>query len=54
VQPREGILKKLLLQHTLDDLELAYSVRPELRMPVEAERRQIMQHWEDYVTKSLG
>ena len=53
-QPREGILKKLLLQHTLDDLELAYSVRPELRMPVEAERRQIMQRWEDYVTKGLG
>ena len=53
VQPREGILKKLLLQHTLEDLELAYSVRPELRMPVEAERRQIMQRWEDYVTKGL-
>ena len=48
-RPREGLLKKLLLQHRLNELEKAYSVDPDKRVPVEDERREILQKWEDYV-----
>jgi len=48
-RPREGIVKKLILQHTLDALEQAYSVDPSKRVPVEDERREILQKWEDYI-----
>ena len=48
-RPRQGVVKKLILQHTLDLLEKAYSIDPSTRVPVEDERREILQKWEDYV-----
>lgn len=48
-RPRQGLVKKLILQHSLDLLEQAYSVDPSTRVPVEDERREILQKWEDYV-----
>ncbi|MBL6605127.1 MAG: tyrosine-type recombinase/integrase [Alphaproteobacteria bacterium] len=48
-RPRQGIVKKLILQHTLDQLEKAYSIDADKRVPVEAERREILQKWENYV-----
>lgn len=49
IKPREGIAKKLLLQHKLNTLELSYFYRPEQRVPLESELREYIQQWEDYV-----
>lgn len=46
----QGPLRKMVLQQKLNLLESAYAVSPELRVPFEKQRREMMQRWEDYVT----
>lgn len=46
----QGPIRKMVLQQKLDPLEKAYAVSPELRVPFEKQRRDMMQRWEDYVT----
>ena len=45
----QGPLRKMVLQQKLNLLESAYAVSPELRVPFEKQRREMMQRWEDYV-----
>jgi integrase len=46
----DGVLRKMILQHTFDTLEKAYAVNPKLRIPMEKEYRETLQQWADYVT----